>query len=99
MSLMGLEVAGFGAGVPSVGRAALFLTIWQAVQSGPVATSGWDHRSPPLSAVARAGGAPSSWRWRTETHRKLICARSTKHAAQIRAGRTLTLPRIIRNFT
>jgi len=85
---MEVEFAGLGASVPKVGRAAPFRTIWHGVHSRPLANPGRECGSPLEVAVARAGTASSSWRCTAATHRRLTCARSTKHAV-------LTLPRTI----
>ena len=39
---MGVKVAGLGEGVPNVGRAAPFRTIWHGVHSGLLANPGWE---------------------------------------------------------
>ena len=57
---MEVEVAGLGDGVPNVGRAAPFRTIWQGAHSRLLANPGWECRSPLEVAVARAGTASSS---------------------------------------
>jgi hypothetical protein len=44
--VMEVEVAGLGAGVPNVGRAAPFRTIWHGAQSNPLASAGWECGSP-----------------------------------------------------
>jgi hypothetical protein len=43
---MELEVAALGAGVPNVGRAAPFRTIWHGVHSNPLSNAGWECESP-----------------------------------------------------
>ena len=85
---MEVEFAGLGASVPKVGRAAPFRTSWHGVHSRLLANPGRECGSPLEVAVARAGTASSSWRCTAATHRRLTCARSTKHAV-------LTLPRTI----
>ena len=45
--------------------------------------------------MARAGTVSSSWRCTAATHRRLTCARSTKHAAQVQTALKLTLPRTV----
>ena len=39
---MGVKVAGLGEGVPNVGRAAPFRTIWHGVHSRLLANPGWE---------------------------------------------------------
>ena len=90
---MEVKVAGLGASVPKVGRAAPFRTIWHGVHSRLLVNPDAECWSPLEVAVARAGTASSSWRCTAATQRRLTCARSTNHAAQVQTALKLILPR------